>query len=50
MQKVTCDIKIVSCPLDDGNPITLFKLIKKSSIDKPKINSGRTKGVEERKI
>ena len=43
-------MKIVNCPLDDGNPITLFKLIKKSNIERPKINSGKTKGVDERKI
>ena len=50
MQKVTCDIKIVNCPLVDGKLIKLFKLIKNRSIAKPKISSGRTNGVEDRKI
>ena len=49
-QKVTCDIKIVSWPLVDGKLIKLFKLIKNRSIAKPKISSGRTNGVEDRKI
>ena len=50
IQKVTCEMNIVSWPLVDGKLMKLFKLIKNNSIAKPNISSGKTNGVEDRKI
>ena len=49
-EKVICEIKTVSCPLLEGNPIKWFEEMKNSNNESPKMISGITKGDELKKI